>query len=1034
MCKKRCIPWQSFIMLVLSAFILLGTCLGIASAVQAATYHTVRIGFYESPLFLEEGSSNGRKTGYGYEYMQTVASYAGWKYEYVKGNKQELLKKLENSDIDMLPGVTREEAAGLAADSFVLSKNGMGAISYDIYKHIDDNETLAGFVSSLYDKKIGVLDKDITATLMQDYAAKNGFKYELVGYPNLDAVKAGFQNKQLDLFVAPNTRITDMEAIAPIMNLGKQELYIAVSSNARAMLRELNEAQATLLQNRPFYSNELHIKYYQRDSKSNTLQPEEMAWLATHKSKMIVGLMDNNLPYGGKDKDGKPIGMIVPLLKELGDKLNIKDHQEEYKFYANSKNLREALAKGEIDVAFPAYGDFWYQESNGFRKTTSIAKNPLEILVKGSYNEKSMETLAVASDNTLQMPFVAIYYPDSKIIRCANIEECLAAVQSGKATATVISRFVAGQYLKQNRYRDLQSVPSQYDEPICFALPYGNKELVTLLNHGIEMIGTDEIAALTSAYAGAREQSLWDFILNNLGAVVIGLVVFMAIAAYLTKRYIDNMRRSQAALKKSQAETEEARDNLSMAYEEQQSQLEEIASLNTQLQENQSRLEELTSEQESQIEEITSLNNILEENQAQLEEAAAENEAQLEEITAAKDELERSQSALEAARQEAEDANAAKTSFLFSMSHDIRTPMNAIMGFTNLLEKYQENSTKRKDYLKKIKDSSEILLSIINNVLEMARIEKGTIQLDETVWNAKLFNDTLFDVYEDLMTNKGIRFVRSINVQHNTVSCDPIKLREIFMNLISNAYKYTNAGGTVTMDLEEIPSDRSEYALYRTTITDTGIGMSEEFLPHLFDEFAREKNSTENKIEGTGLGMSIVKRLVELMDGTIEVSSVKGQGTTFVVTIPHKIADKSAVEHYGEIEVDPNVFRNKCILLAEDNDLNAEIATEILTEIGFIIDRAEDGQICVEKLKRSAAGQYDVILMDIQMPNMDGYEAARIIRTLPDGTKSSIPILAMTANAFEEDRREALKAGMDGHIAKPIDIGELMSRLARVLK
>ncbi len=378
-------------------------------------------------------------------------------------------------------------------------------------------------------------------------------------------------------------------------------------------------------------------------------------------------------------------------------------------------------------------------------------------------------------------------------------------------------------------------------------------------------------------------------------------------------------------------------------------------------------------------------------------------------------------------------ANAAKSAFLFNMSHDIRTPMNAIIGFRDLLEKHQDNPEKRADYLRKIEDASSVLLSIINNVLEMARIEKGTLEIDETAWSAEQFNDTLYSVFNEMMMEKDIEFTRQVVVKNNFVFCDPIKLREVFLNILSNSYKYTNPGGKVNMHLEELPYDREGYVLYQTTISDTGICMSEEFLPHIFEEFSRENNSTDNKIEGTGLGMPIVKRLVEFLDGTIEVKSKKGVGTTVIVTLPHKIADKSKLITRPAVEIDSNLFQGKRILLVEDNDLNAEIAIEILREFGFVVERAEDGQICLEMLMQAPAGYYGLVLMDIQMPNMNGYEATREIRKMKDSEKATIPILAMTANAFEEDKREAFRSGMNGHLAKPIDVRELMRELAALL-
>ena len=381
-------------------------------------------------------------------------------------------------------------------------------------------------------------------------------------------------------------------------------------------------------------------------------------------------------------------------------------------------------------------------------------------------------------------------------------------------------------------------------------------------------------------------------------------------------------------------------------------------------------------------------------------------------------------------REQAEAASKAKTAFLFNMSHDIRTPMNAIMGFTNLLAKYQNDPERRAEFIRKISESSHVLLSIINNVLEMARIEKGAVQLEESIWDAKTFNDTLFTIFEDMMSQKGLHFSRSIDVMHKNVFCDPTKLREIFLNIVSNAYKYTPEGGKIDMNTVEIPSDREGYAMFRTVITDNGIGMSKEYLPHLFEEFSREHNTTQGRVEGTGLGMPIVKRLVEIMEGTIEVESELGVGTKVTVTIPHRIADTCAIVSHKGVDVDPSLFHGKRILLVEDNELNAEIAIEMLKEMGFIVEHAYNGQECLDMLDSAPADYYNIILMDIQMPIMDGYEATRAIRALRDYEKANIPILAMTANAFAEDKIQAFRCGMNAHIAKPIDVAELMKALA----
>ena len=393
---------------------------------------------------------------------------------------------------------------------------------------------------------------------------------------------------------------------------------------------------------------------------------------------------------------------------------------------------------------------------------------------------------------------------------------------------------------------------------------------------------------------------------------------------------------------------------------------------------------------------------------------------------------------LEIALKKAEDASFAKTRFLNNMSHDIRTPMNAILGYAQLME----DELKEKDlpeiseYLKKLQQSGNLLLSIINNVLDMARIESGRMEIDENYGMIEDIWQTLFEIFDDEAKKKNIALHYTINVEHEHILTDATKVKEIFVNILSNTMKYTTSGGSVMINVDELPCSEPGYMIVRTRVSDTGIGMSQEYLTNIFEAFTRERNTTKSKIAGTGLGMSIVKKYVELLGGTIDVESELGKGSTFTVTLKHKIADENYyVKNYAENpETYSEILKDRKILLAEDNDLNAEIAEAILERAGLKTERVEDGIQCVNKIEKMPAGTYDMILMDIQMPKMNGYKATQAIRRLPDKDKACIPIVAMTANAFEEDKRDAFAAGMNGHIAKPIQVDKLLSILSEVIR
>ena len=376
---------------------------------------------------------------------------------------------------------------------------------------------------------------------------------------------------------------------------------------------------------------------------------------------------------------------------------------------------------------------------------------------------------------------------------------------------------------------------------------------------------------------------------------------------------------------------------------------------------------------------------------------------------------------------EAQHANQAKTRFLFNMSHDIRTPMNAIIGYTQLLENNLDNKKQALDYISKLKSSSTILLSLINYILEMTQIESGKLDLKKEIGDLDDLVKNINVVVEPLIKEKKLHYSYHLEIKHHHIICDKTKLREIVLNILSNAIKYTPEGGNIELLIQEISFENNKVK-YHFIIIDNVIGMKEDFLPHIFEEFAREKTSTESKVPGVGLGLPIVKSLIDMMNGTIQVESKSNKGTKFTVEL--SFLTSLQVENVNERNTSTLDFSGKHILLVEDNELNAEIGIELLNTFKVIIDLAKNGEECIKILEKMPEGYYDLILMDIQMPIMDGYEATKIIRSF-NNKNAQIPIIAMTANAFEEDRKHALQLGMNEHLAKPVDIEKLKDVLTK---
>ncbi len=629
------------------------------------------------------------------------------------------------------------------------------------------------------------------------------------------------------------------------------------------------------------------------------------------------------------------------------------------------------LSAGKIDAAFPVGGGLYYAEENDMYQSNPVVSAATELVYKGEYNEEKTRHFAVNENNRMQYYYIRTHYPEAEITGYPSIEECLHAVSAGKAGTTTLNGLRANDILKNSRYQGLSMLQLSFEDERCFGVHIGNEGLLKLLNRGLSVVGEEYAQNMAYLYTDLLySYTTMDMIRSHIGFFA---SIILGVAALVILFLVRDAGRTRREIKNREA--------VHLEMEEKNR------------------------------------------------------------------ELAKSQEALKDALAAAESASRAKTVFLNNMSHDIRTPMNAIVGFTALAEARIDNKELVRDYLEKISVSGRHLLALINDVLDMSRIESGKMRLEEKAVNLPdLIRDIRSIVEEDMEAKKQVFTIQMEQMAHENVISDRLRLSQIFLNILSNVMKFTPEGGSIRFAIAEKDSGNPERTGYEFRIRDNGIGMSEEFRKTVFESFTREKTSTVSGIQGTGLGMAITKNIVDMMGGTIRVESEAGKGSEFIVYLPFRIAEnppeendrKGREEGLSFREEKKNAsetagFTGKRLLLAEDNLMNQQIALAILEDAGFAVDIAEDGEVAVDKMKQSAAGTYDVILMDIQMPRMDGYEAARQIRRLADPAKAAVPIAAVTANAFEEDKKLAMEAGMDGHLAKPYDIPAMMKTLREML-
>ena len=907
----------------------------------------IRVGSFEDTFdYIDE---YGVRRGFGYELMQALAGYTGWKFEYVKCDWSNCFDKLENGEIDIMGDISYTDER---EQKMLYSAEPMGEEKYILYADLSDTDVVTSDFRSLDGKRVGVLLGTEPEVMLTEWENKNGIHTEHVNVYNNADVEKKLADHEIDCFVSLEESFWSEQGISSVTTVGKSGIYFVINKERSDIKAELDWAMRQLEQDSPFFRADLYKKYFTLDY-SQSLTGGEKAWLEEHGS-IRIGFMDNAPSVFSMDEEtGRLTGTLSEYISYAVDCLGNQTLKFDIQAYENYEEMLQALQDYEIDMIYYVGRNPDFAEKHGFTLTNAAwTYSLMAVTDEQHFNENEVYTVAVPRENEALKQHIVFSYPQWRLVTYDSLPDAADMLMNEKADCFLLGTSKA---LKYDNHRDFKSIPLTKTMEACFAVRNGEGTLLTILNKTLKTMPSDMLTSALAIYDSTTDKVTFsDFIKDNLPVVFVtsGLFTLSIIGVILV--FLRKARKAEASAKLAADDTQKLNDRL------------------------------------------------------------------------------------ETALKKAEEASLAKTRFLNNMSHDIRTPMNVILGYAQLMEDElkEKDLPETKEHLEKLQQSGKLLLSIINNVLDMARIESGKMEIDESYSRIENLRQSVFTVFDAEAKKKKIAFRYSVNVEHEHVLTDVTKVKEIFVNILSNAMKYTPSGGSVTVSLEELPCDEPGYMIVRTRISDTGIGMSQDYMTRIFEAFTREQNTTRSKIAGTGLGMSIVKRYVDLLGGTIQVESELGKGSTFTVTLKHKIADESFYENrkIENPETGTEILEGRNILIAEDNDLNAEIAIELLAEQKIITDRAEDGAECLDKLEKAVAGYYDMILMDIQMPVMDGYDAAARIRRMKDEKKASIPIVAMTANAFAEDRQKAISMGMNDHVAKPIDMNVLLPVIAKYIR
>ncbi len=1064
---------------MLSLLLLLSAVLPVKAAAETASAKVVRVGSFEDTFnYVNE---KGARKGYGYELLETLSGYTGWQFEYVTCDWSDCFEKLKNGEIDIIGGISYTEDR---TQEMLFSDEPMGVEKYYLYADLSRADISASDFKTLNGKKIGVLMGTEPEVMLAEWEEKYGLKTEHVNISNNEDVKQKLANHEIDCFVSLEESFWAERGISTITRVGESGIYYAINKNRPDIKEELDDAMRALDEAVPFYTADLYKRYFSMDY-TPILTGEEKAWLKEHGA-IKMGFLTSDSGVSTFDPaTGEFTGVITDYIQFAADCLGNQELEFQLVGYDSKEAELDALKSGEIDMIFHCDQNPNLAEEYHFACTnTTWTSNLMAVTNKQHFNENNVNRIAVPQNKLSLKKYLAFYYPQWEIVDCDTQEDAAKLVKDGQADCFVTGISSENKYSKKYSF---YSVPLVNPVRSCFAVNSGNRSLLSILNKTIKAMPVNMLAGALAMYkSSARKVTLSDFIKDNFFKVMLISSIAVAVVLLTILMLLQKARKAEAAARKAASDTQELNAKLQVAVEK------------------------------------------------------------------------------------AESANRAKSTFLSNMSHDIRTPMNAIIGFTTLALSNIDDTDRVKDYLGKTLASSNHLLSLINDVLDMSRIESGKIHLEEVEVNlSDVLHDLKTIVSGQIYAKQLELYMDAMDVTDEDVYCDKTRLNQILLNLLSNAIKFTPAGGTVSVRVRQLAGKVRGCGQYEFRIKDNGIGMSQEFAQKIFEPFERERTSTVSRIQGTGLGMAITKNIVDMMGGTIEVQTAQGKGTEFTVCVPMRaqteqrpvekiteleglkalvvdddfntcdsvtkmlvkvgmraewtlsgkeavlrarqslemsdvyhayiidwrLPDMNGIEvtrqirslhddtpiiiltayDWSDIEVEAKAagvtafcakpmfmsdlretlmsalgqkpadavqrllpeknadFKGKHILLVEDNELNREIAQEILQEYGFLVDTAENGAVAVEKVSTAAPGSYDLVLMDVQMPIMDGYTATRKIRALDDPARAKLPILAMTANAFDEDRRNALESGMNGFLSKPIVIDDLVQELRKIL-